>query len=486
MKNLSNRFGNALRKLGFSKGDRFLMRLPNVPEFQMVFLGGVKIGAVPIPSSTMFKAKEIEYRILDSDAIAVITTPEGMEDVDKIKGNCPTLKHIIIVGDELKEGELSFYDLIENESTELEIEDTDAEDMAFFCYTSGTTGMPKGAVHAHRWVIGNDPASQYWQTYRPDDIMAHTGALNWIFPLGNAFLYAWRHKTTVFLYDGRFEPEIWFSLLEKYKVTNLASVPTCYRMFLTIEDAEKRYDLGALRHCISAGEPLNPEVVKEWRERFNCEILDGIGMTEVMVYLSNITDMPIKPGSCGRPQPGHVCEIVDDDANPVPPNVPGTLAVSQDDPGLFKEYWNKPEKTSKSFKNGWFLSGDTLYKDKEGYFWFSGRGDDLIMTAGYRVSPFEVESVVNHHPAVLESAAVASPDEVRGVIVKSFIILNEGYEPSDELAKNIQRFVRKNTAPYKYPREIDFVESLPKTQSGKTKRKLLREKEIEQKMAPGP
>ncbi|MCD6383600.1 MAG: acyl-CoA synthetase [Thermoplasmata archaeon] len=479
---LSNKFGNVLRDLGIKKGDRFLMVLPNVPEFQQIFLGGVKIGAVPIPASVMFKAKELEYRVNDSESKLVVVHSKYAEEVRKIKESCPSLKNVIIVGEGgTEKGEVHFNDLMREASTKLELEKTRSDDMAFFCYTSGTTGMPKGAVHMHRWVLANDPNSKYWAAYKEDDIYAHTGSLNWIYPLGNGFLYAWRWGISTFLYDGRFNPEKWFELMERYQVTNLASVPTAYRMFLAVEEAEKRFDL-KLRHCISAGEPLNPEVVKEWKKRFGVDILDGIGMTEVMVYLSNMEGMPIKPGSCGRPQPGHVCAILDDDGNPLGPYQEGTLAVRADDPGLLKEYWRKPEKTAECYKNGWFLTGDTLYMDEDGYYWFSGRGDDLIMTAGYRVSPFEVESVVNEHPAVLESAAVASPDPVRGVIVKSFIILNEGYEPSQELAKEIQQFVKERTAPYKYPREIEFVKELPKTQSGKIKRKVLRELEKERKV----
>ena len=480
MATLSNRFGNVLRDLGMKKGDRFLIRLPNIPEFQMAFLGGVKIGAVPIPSSVMFKAKEVEYRIQDSSAVMTLTTPEHVKEVEEIRATCPTLKHVIVVG-EAKEGQLSFYDLLERASRYLVIEETSPEDMAFFCYTSGTTGMPKGAVHAHRWAIGNDPNAKYWQAFQPDDIVAHTGALSWIYPIGNAFIYAWRHGASVLLYEGRFDVERWFKLLEKYQVTNLACVPTGYRMFLTIQNFEKKYDLSALRHCISAGEPLNPEVIMEWKKKLGIDISDGIGMTECMVYLSNIPGMEVRLGSCGKPQPGHICAIVDENGAPVKQGELGTLAVRADDPGLFIEYWNKPDKTAECFKNGWFLTGDTLFIDEDGYYWFSGRGDDLIMTAGYRVSPFEVESTLIEHPAVLEAAVVASPDEMRGVIVKAFLILNEGEEPGENLLKEIQGFMKENAAPYKYPREIEFVNELPKTQSGKIKRKLLREREIERK-----
>jgi len=481
MKNLTNKFGNVLRNLGFKKGDRFLIRLPNIPEFQISFLGGVKIGAVPIPSSVMFRAYEVEYRINDSNSKAVITTNKYVNEVNEIKDKCPSLENIIVV-DEPYNDELYFEELMKDASLNLDIEPTKKDDMAFFCYTSGTTGNPKGAVHLHRWVPGNDPSVLYWQDGKDEDIIAHTGDLSWIFPLGNGFLYPWRHGFSTFIYHGRFNPERWYQLLEKYKITNLASVPTAYRMFLTVKDAEKKYDLSHLRHCISAGEPLNPEVIKEWKRRFGLDIYDGIGMTEIMVYLSNIRGMKIKPGSCGKPQPGKVCALVDKNGKPVKQGESGILAIKETDPGLFKEYWNKPDKTKESFKNGWFLSGDVLYQDEEGYYWFSGRDDDLIMAAGYRISPFEVESAIISHPDVLECAVVASPDEIRGVIVKAFVILHDMSKASDELVKEIQEHTKRVAAPYKYPREIEFVSELPKTQSGKIKRKQLRELEIERKM----
>jgi acyl-coenzyme A synthetase/AMP-(fatty) acid ligase len=480
MKHLTNRFGNALKNLGFKKGDRFLIRLPNLPEFQISFLGGTKIGAVPIPSSVMFRAHEIEYRINDSNSKAVITTQKYVEEVNKIKDKCPTLKNIIIVDDAYGD-QLSYDELMKNSSQNLENEPTKKDDMAFFCYTSGTTGEPKGAVHLHRWVPGNDPSLLFWQQGEENDIIAHTGDLNWIFPLGNGFLYPWRWGISTFVYDGKFDAKHWFELLEKYEVTNLASVPTAYRIFVTVKNAEKNYDLSNLKHCISAGEPLNPEVIKKWKRMFDLEIYDGIGMTEVMVYLSNIQGMKVKPGSCGRPQPGKICGIIDHDGKVQPIGEPGVLAIKKTDPGLFKEYWNKPEKTIDSFKNDWFLTGDVLYQDEEGYFWFSGRDDDLIMASGYRISPFEVESAVISHLEVLEAAVVASPDEIRGVIVKAFVVLHDKKKASERLVKDIQKHCKKVAAPYKYPREIEFVEDLPKTQSGKIKRKELREIEKKKK-----
>ncbi len=480
MKRLTNKFGNILRNLGFKKGDRFLIRLPDIPAFQISFIGGVKVGAVPIPSSVMFRAKEVEYRVNDSDSKAVITTAKYAPEVREIKNNCPTLEHIIIV-DNPAEGEVSYTDEMDNASEDLTLEDTSKDDMAFFCYTSGTTGAPKGAVHLHRWVPGNDPSVLFWQNAKEDDIIGHTGNLSWIFPLGNGFLYVWRHGITTFVYDGKFDPNKWFKLIEKYKITNLASVPTCYRLFVKVPDFENKYDLSSLRHCISAGEPLNPEVIEIWKDKMNLDIYDGIGMTEVMVYLSNQSGIDIKPGSCGRPQPGKICDIVDKDGKPKGPNDPGMLAVKRDDPGLFREYWNKEEKTNNSFKGDWFLTGDVLYKDEDGYFWFSGRDDDLIMASGYRISPFEVESAIISHPEVHEAAVVASPDETRGVIVKAYVILHNQKKASDDLVKDIQKHTKMVAAPYKYPREIEFVTDLPKTQSGKIKRKNLRESEIEKK-----
>jgi len=480
LKNLTNKFGNILKNLGLKKGDRFLIRLPNIPAFQISFLGGVKIGAVPIPSSVMFREHEVEYRINDSSAKAVITTPKFVKEVHAIKKNCKTLEHIIVVGD-AQGDEMSFDALMKESSNHLEIEPTKSTDVGFFCYTSGTTGNPKGAVHLHRWVPGNDPSLLFWQNAQETDIVAHTGDLNWIYPLGNGFLYTWRWGISTLVYDGKFDPVHWFELMEKYRVTNLASVPTAYRMFLTIKDAEKTYDLSSLRHCISAGEPLNPEVIKEWKRRFGLDAYDGIGMTEVMVYLSNMRDMKIKLGSCGKPQPGHICALLDENGKPVPIGETGALAVKKTDPGLFREYWNKPEKTLESFSGDWFLSGDVLYRDEEGYYWFSGRNDDLIKASGYRISPFEVESAIISHPEVLECAVVASPDPMRGTIIKAYVVLRDRKNASEKMVKEIQEHTKKVAAPYKYPREIEFVTELPKTQSGKIKRKDLRELERQKK-----
>jgi acetyl-CoA synthetase len=370
LKNLTNKFGNVLKNIGFKKSDRFLIRLPNIPEFQITFLGGVKIGAVPIPSSVMLKENEIKYIIKDSSSKAVITTSDYIGEVNKIFDRCPSLKHIIIV-DDAYDNQFSYNDLIKESSNNLEIESTKKDDIAFICYTAGSTNIPKGVVHLHQWVPANDPSLLFWQQGKDEDLIAHTGYLSWIYPLGNGFLYPWRHSLSTFIYHGRFNPEKWFELIDNYRITNLASVPKAYHMFLTIKNPMKKYDLTSLRHCISAGELINSHVIKTWKNRFGLNIYEGIGKIEIMVYLSNYDGMKIKPGSWGKPHPGRICSIVNNNGDQIPQGESGILAIKDSNPGLFKEYLNKPDETRESFKNGWFLTGDIFYKDEEGYYWSS-------------------------------------------------------------------------------------------------------------------
>jgi acetyl-CoA synthetase len=377
MKRLTNKFGNILKNISFKKGDRFILRLPNLPEFQISFIGGIKIGAIPIPTSPMLKASELENRINDSNSKAVITTSEHIKEVNEIIDKCPNLDYIINVDDSYDDN-ISYNELMSKSSSHLEIENTSKGDIAFFYYTSSSNDTPIGVVHLHQWVPGNDPSVLFWQQVKDDDIVAHTGDLSWIYPLGIGFLYPWRWGISTFVYDGRFNPEKWYELIEKYSITNLASVPNAYRMFIESKDAAKKYNLSSLRHCISSGETLTHEDLMNWKKIFDLDIYNGIGMAEIMVYLSNFKGMLIKPGSCGRPHPGKICKIIDDDGKPLPPGKPGILAINQEDPGLFKEYWNKPEKTNDSFKNDWFLTGNILYQDEDGYFWFNDNLNDKL------------------------------------------------------------------------------------------------------------
>jgi acetyl-CoA synthetase len=481
---LSNRFGNGLKALGISKGDRFVIRLGNVPEFQIAFLGGIKIGALPVPTSIMLSSRELETRLEDTAAVAVVTASEYIGEVEAVWGRCPSLRTVIVVGAQERSLQtaqgrrVSYQSLMEKASSHLLAEDTRADDEAFICYSSCTTGEPKGIVHAHRWAIANDPSALYWQGYQEDDVMACTGPLSWIFPLGNAFVYAWRHGASVFQYDGDFDPEKWFHLLEEHSVTNLAAVPAAYRSLLAVPGAENYYDLRALRHCTSCGEPLNAGVVEEWKRRFGLHILDGLGMTECMTYVSNLKGMRVKAGSCGRPQPGHLCAILDPQTGePLPPNEAGNLVIRREDPGLFIRFWSCPQTADQPFFDRWFLTGDIAYYDEDGYYWFLGRADDLISTTEGQVSPFRVESAVIRHPAVMEAAAVPTHDPALGTVVKCFVVLKPGHIPSSRLAQSIIESTMNDLARHARPQEIEFVAELPKTHSGKIKRRMLRELE---------
>jgi acyl-coenzyme A synthetase/AMP-(fatty) acid ligase len=336
-------------------------------------------------------------------------------------------------------------------------------------------------VHLQRYPIAYESLVRYWHDYRPDDIVACPSELGWMLPVACTFLYAFAHGLTVVLYDpegGRFDPARWFALFQKYRITNFTAPPTTYRMLMAAADASAACDLSSWRHGVSAGEPLPADTLESIRKRFGVTVYDGIGMTECMVYCFNRAGAPLQPGSCGKVGPGTVLELLDDDLRPVPPGQDGVLCVRRDShPGMMKEYWRKPERTAEVFRGPWYYSGDVLSRDADGYYWFKGRNDDVINASGYRISPFEVESCLVRHPAVLEAAAVESPDPLRGQVVKAFVVLREGVQAGADLMRQLQEFARENMAGYKYPRKLEFVESLPKTASGKVKRKELRERE---------
>jgi acyl-coenzyme A synthetase/AMP-(fatty) acid ligase len=313
-------------------------------------------------------------------------------------------------------------------------------------------------------------------------VAACPSELGWLLPVASTFMYALAHGLTVVLYDaqgGRFDPQRWFGLFRKYRISNFTAPPTTYRMLMAEAQASTPNDVTSWRHGVSAGEPLPADTLAAIRTNFGVTVLDGIGMTECMVYCCNLVDAELRPGSCGRAAPGTVLELLDDDLRPVPTGQDGVLCVRRDShPGMMKEYWRKPERTAEIFRGPWYYSGDVLSRDADGYYWFKGRNDDVIKASGYRISPFEVESCLVCHPAVLEAAAVASPDPVRGQVVKAYLVLRPDVPVSDELKSAIQEFAKANMAGYKYPRKIEFVASLPKTPSGKVKRKELRAREV--------
>ncbi len=483
MDDASSRFADALAGLGVARGDRVLLRLPNLPEFYIAALGIAKLGGVFIPSSTQFRAAEIEYRLRDSGAVAVVTTPALAADVKTAAQGAPELRHLIIVpyaGASHDEAQLDFWRLIAGGSPDYAPADTASDDVAFIAYTSGTTGDPKGVVHRHRYPISYDSLIQYWHDFQDDDVCACPAELGWLLPVACTFLYAMRAGIRIVLYhslDGRFHPEAWLQLIASYGITNFVGTPTIYRMLIAHpEIAQAR--LESLRHGVSAGEPLPPDTIAAVKRFLGFEPLDGIGMTECMVYCFNMIGFPRVQGSCGRPGPGCEIRLMDEAMQEVPDGHEGVLCVRRDThPGMMKEYWNKPEQTAEIFRGDWYYSGDVLVKDEHGLFWFKGRADDVIKASGYRISPFEVESCLVEHPSVLEAAVVASPDQVRGCVVKAYVVLRQGYQGSDALALELQDWVKEHAAPYKHPRLVEFSTELPKTASGKVKRRELRDRE---------
>jgi acyl-coenzyme A synthetase/AMP-(fatty) acid ligase len=481
---LTNRLASSLRRLGIARADRVFLRLPNLPTFYIAALAVAKLGAVFVPSSTQFRDKEVAYRLADSEAVAAITTPRLLDAVDRSRGSCPALRHVITVREE---GEavpgdcLDFATLVDQGAESFAPAATRHDDLAFLAYTSGTTGDPKGVAHCQRYPVAYEGLVRFWHDYRPGDVAACPSELGWLLPVASTFLYALSHGLTVVLYDpqgGKFDPLRWFELFQRYRITNFTAPPTTYRMLMAQADAARHYDLSSWRHGVSAGEPLPADTLAAVRQAFGVTLLDGIGMSECMVYCFNRVGDHLKPGSCGRPGPGTVIELMDEHLEPVAPGQDGVLCVRRDShPGMMKDYWHKPTETADIFRGDWYYSGDVLARDQDGHYWFKGRNDDVLNASGYRISPFEVESCLVSHPAVLEAAVVESPDPVRGKVVKAFLVLREGLEPSEQLQADIQEHAKRQMAPYKYPRKVEFVSALPKTASGKVKRKELRQRE---------
>ena len=483
LKRQSNRFANVLRDLGVAKGDRVLVMLPRVPQWYIVLLGLIKLGAVPMPATILCTPKDIQYRITQAEANLVITDMENSAKVEEAAGDCPCLKYLLMVG-EGKRGWISYDKEMGQASPYLEgVEHTRSDDPLLIYFTSGTVGYPKMVLHTQAsYGLGHILTAKYWHDLRPTDLQWTLSDTGWAKAAYGKLFGQWSQGAALVQHDarGRFDAPLTLRILEKYGATSFCAPPTAYRM-LVLEDL-KQYDLSDLRHCTSAGEPLNPEVMKQWEDGTGLPIYDGYGQTETVLLVANFRCQPIRPGSMGKPMPGFQVGIVDDDARELPPGEEGQIAVRVKPTrpvGIFKEYWRDQEAMDRSFLGDWYLTGDKAYKDEDGYFWFVGRADDVIISAGYRIGPFEVESALIEHPAVAESAVVASPDPVRGDIVKAFVILKPGYVASDELSLSLQDHVRTTTAPYKYPRAIEFVTELPKTISGKIRRVELREAEVE-------
>jgi len=483
LKVLSNKYANALRDRGIKKGDRVFIMLPRIPEWYVVMLGLMKLGALPMPGTTLLTPKDIEYRINTAEAVMAITDAENASKVDEAAGGCPTLEHLVVVNGERRGWNSYSEDMSVASSSLNNVEPTRSDDPLLIYFTSGTVGYPKMVLHTQAsCAIGHIISAKYWHDLTASDLMWTLSDTGWAKAAYGKLFGQWTLGAAVMQHDarGRFDAPLTLSLLERHGVTSFCAPPTAYRM-LVLEDLSK-YKMDNLRHCTGAGEPLNPEVMKQWEDGTGLVIYDGYGQTETVLLVGNFRCNEVKPGSMGKPSPGFTIGVVDEQGDEVQVGEEGQIAVKikpERPVGLFQEYWKDKEAMDRSFLGDWYLTGDKAYKDEDGYFWFVGRADDVIISSGYRIGPFEVESALIEHPAVAESAVVASPDEVRGDIVKAFIILAPDYVASDELMVSLQDHVRTTTAPYKYPRAVEFVTELPKTVSGKIRRVELRQRELD-------
>jgi acyl-coenzyme A synthetase/AMP-(fatty) acid ligase len=480
----SNRVANVLTGLGIRRGDPVMIVLPRITIWQSIYIGALKVGAIVVPCVSMLREKDLAYRANHSGAAAIIAGLESVDMVDDLRSQCPTLRHYLLVG-AARTGWASIQEAMNEASPDYKPADTRGDEPAICYYTSGTTKEPKAVLHGHAYTWAHQYTGSVWLGLKAGDRHWTTADTGWAKAAYGVLFGPWMNGITTFMYNGRFEPKKQFELLRRYRITSFCAPPTEYRMLVKEDLAQE--SLPALRHCAGAGEPLNPEVIEVWRQHFNLLIHDGYGQTETALVAANLPGGTIRPGSMGRPFLGLDVHVVDDNLQEVATGDVGQIAVRvkpEKPPSIMLEYWKNPDENAAVFQGDYYLTGDNAYRDADGYLWFVGRADDLISSAGYRIGPFEVESALLEHPAVMESAVVASPDADRGSIVKAFVRLKDGTERSDALALELQEHVKRITAPYKYPREIEFVDDLPKTVSGKIRRVELRVREEERKRGP--
>jgi len=468
----TSRFAGVLRALGVRGGERLLVRLPNCLEYPTVFLGALKAGTVPVPSSTLLTPEEVRHLLRDSGAVALVTDRTSLA---ALGGDLGDVRHALVTGDgpDAHPGRIAVHDLEQAIATASPAapHPTRADDPAYLVYTSGTSGHPKGVLHAHRALLGRQPSSEYWFDFRPDgDRVLHAGRLNWTYVLGTGMMDPLYRGHTAILAEGASDPARWVELLARHAATTFIAVPTIYRQILE-KTAASAADVPALRHCMCAGEPLPPEVLAAWRARFGLEMYEALGMTECSYYLCQTRGRPIRPGSVGFAQPGHAVRLLDPKTlAEVPPGEEGMLCIPADDPGLMLGYWHQPEETAAMFRDGWFLTGDFARRDADGYVWFIGRRDDLINSFGYRVSPHEVERVLTEHPAVLDAAAAGEEVGPGKVVVAAWVVRRPG---SGLDAEALLAYGRSRLASYKAPRIVHMVDQLPRTRNGKILRRAL-------------
>jgi acetyl-CoA synthetase len=469
----------ALLELGVKAGDPVFIMIPRVPAWYAAMLGVIRIGAIAMPGTNQLTSKDIAYRIRSAEAVAAITDAAGAEKIDGISEPLNSLRYRVGwgVGDR---GGWHDFNQIKEAAGDGETPETPTrrEDPILLFFTSGTVSYPKMVLHPASYGAGHISTARFWHDLRPGDRHWTVSDTGWAKAAwGGLFGQFHERATVVQVALGKPTADGVLGILAKAKITSFCAPPTLYRMLVQADFS--KHDLSTLRHCTSAGEPLNPEVIRAWKE--GCDgltVFDGYGQSETCVVVANYRSMPVRPGSMGKPVPGWDVEVVDDDGVPTENDIVGNIAIRIDGDrpiGLFQEYYRDADANAGSFRDGWYYTGDKAWRDGDGYLWFEGRDDDVITSSAYRIGPFEVESALIEHPAVAEAAVVGKDDPERTQIVTAFCVLTAGHEPSEELARELQDHTRTLTAPYKYPREIHFVTELPKTVSGKIRRSELRE-----------
>jgi acetyl-CoA synthetase/medium-chain acyl-CoA synthetase len=473
----ANRTAHLLQSLGVGPGDSVIAMLPRIPEWHITAIGVLERGALLIPCSTILRPKDIAYRVAHSGAVAIVTTGAEAPAVDAVRAELTSVRHFLMLargGEPVPPGWTDLGAALAGCADDASAgHPTRASDPALVYYTSGTTGPPKAVLHDHAYTYAQRQTSMAWHGLRDSDRIWTTSDTGWAKAAYGVLFGPWSLGAEVVLYEGRFEARRELELLETLAPQVFCAPPTEFRLLVKEDLSSLR--LPALRECVSAGEPLNPEVIRAWREATGLTIRDGYGQTETILLVGNLPGIPVRPGSMGLPLPGLHVDVVDEDGAPLSAGEVGDIAVRGRPPGLFHAYWKDEAASLRCRRGDWYITGDRAYRDEDGYFWFVARADDVIISAGYRIGPFEVESALLEHPDVVEAAAVAAPDADRGSVVRAYVVTRDGVAGDDVLARRLQDHVKRVTAPYKYPRQVVFVDALPKTVSGKIRRIELRE-----------